>query len=375
MDKVVVRPVSLGIKVKVINERTISITLNKPQKISIEPDGKNAPLLLFANPIETDVPAKDDPNVLYFGPGIHEVAGDIIRPKAGQTVYLAGGAIVKAGIEIAADNVKIKGRGVLDGSQWPWTKGPFRNMIAVDGAKQTEIEGITILGSPKWTVCMRNSDDVTIRNLKLCGSRVQNDDGINPCNTRNVLVTDCFIRSDDDCLAMKGLNADGQNVENIVVENSALWCDRARITLLGHESRAAYMRNITYRNIDIIHMTMTAFLLEPGEEMYLENVLFENIRIHGEGQKSLARMKPVVNQYMRTKSPGFVKNVIFRNIKIHGGNPGDYWFQMVGADEKHTTTNIRFENVSINGKPMTKDSPQTQIGPHTSGIKFRSTQE
>ena len=89
--------------------------------------------------------------------------------------------------------------------------------------------------------CPRNSRNVTIRNVKLCNSRVQNDDGINPCNSQDVLITDCFIRSDDDCVALKGLDLKGENnnVERIAVENSILWCDRARIFLLGHESRAA----------------------------------------------------------------------------------------------------------------------------------------
>ncbi len=93
-----------------------------------------------------------------------------------------------------------------------------------------------------------------------------------PCNSQNVRITDCFIRSDDDCVVLKGLDLDGpnDNVENIVVENSVLWCDPARAFLLGRQSRAAYMRSITLRDLDVIHFTMTPFLLEPGEDMRLE---------------------------------------------------------------------------------------------------------
>ena len=116
--------------------------------------------------------------------------------------------------------------------------------------------------------------NVTVRNVKICNGRVQNDDGINPCNSQDVRITDCFIRSDDDCVALKGLDLDtpDNNVERIVVENSVLWCDRARIFLLGHESRAAFMRDITLRDLDIIHFAMTPFLFEPGEDMHLEDV-------------------------------------------------------------------------------------------------------
>ena len=91
----------------------------------------------------------------------------------------------------------------------------------------------------------------------------QNDDGINPCNSQDVRITDCFIRSDDDCVALKGLslNSPNNNVERITVEKCTLWCDRARIFLLGHESRAAFMRNVTLRNLDIIHFSMTRILV------------------------------------------------------------------------------------------------------------------
>ncbi len=143
-----------------------------------------------------------------------------------------------------------------------------------------------------------HSQNVTVRNVKLCNSRVQNDDGINPCNSQDVLITDCFIRSDDDCIAMKGVNfGRGSNdVQRITVENSTLWCDRARIFLLGHESRAEYMRDLTLKNLDIVHFTMTVFLFEPGEDMRMEGIHVKDVRINGEGQRSFIRLKPVVNQ-------------------------------------------------------------------------------
>ena len=50
-------------------------------------------LHLFANPPETDAPQPGDPNVIYFGPGIHEVSQLVVRNN--QTVYVAGGAVVR----------------------------------------------------------------------------------------------------------------------------------------------------------------------------------------------------------------------------------------------------------------------------------------
>jgi len=234
-----------------------------------------------------------------------------------------------------------------------------------------EVSGITIRGASHWTIVPRNSRNVTVRNVKICGSRVQNDDGINPCNSQDVRITDCFIRSDDDCIAMKGLDLSAANnhVERITVENCILWCDRARIFLLGHESRAAFMRDITLRNLDIIHYSMTPFLFEPGEEMRLQQVAVEDIRIHGEGQDSLARLKPVVNQYMRARVPGYISDVRFRNVVLTG-SPGPYRIQISGADEWHDVRNVSFENVRIAGEKLADGSKRLEVGPHVSGLHF-----
>lgn len=370
LRNVIIRPRSCGIKPVLESDHTISFTLNKPLKFSVEPDGKKSPLLLFANPIEKDVPKASDEGVVYFGPGVHKPEKILI--ESNQTLYLAGGAVVKAEVLAKGNNIRICGRGILDGSDWQWRKGPVGNLIAIRNSTDVEINGITLRGSSHWTIVPRNSKRVTVRNVKLCNSRVQNDDGINPCNSQDVLITDCFIRSDDDCVALKGLDfsAENSNVERIIVENSTLWCDRARIFLLGHESRAAFMRNVTFRNLDIIHFTMTPFLLEPGEDMRLEDITIENIRMHAQGQREFIRLRPVVNQYMRKKVPGFIRNVRFKNITLDG-QPGDYLVQIQGADAEHDVQDVTFENISIVGEKLKKDSNRVHIGKHTENLQFK----
>jgi len=349
-------------------DNALTLTLDAPRKLSIEPDGKRGPLLLFANPMETDAPKPDAPGVIYFGPGIHKPGR--IDLAGGQTLYLAGGSVVKGAVVAEGDNIRICGRGILDGNDYEWRKGPYSVTIGIHG-RNVEVSGITIRGASHWTVVPRNSRHVTVRGIKLCGSRVQNDDGINPCNSQDVLITDCFIRSDDDCVALKGLDysSANSNVERITVEDCVLWCDRARIFLLGHESRAAFMRQVTLRNLDIIHFTMTPFLFEPGEDMRLEDITVENVRLHGEGQRELIRLKPVVNQYMRKKVPGFVRNVQFRNVTVDG-LPGEYLVQLEGADAEHNVRDVTFDHVTIHGQPLAAGQSHLRIGKHVEGVRF-----
>ena len=131
------------------------------------------------------------------------------------------------------------------------------------------------------------------------------------------------------------------------------------------------MRNITLRNLDIIHFSMTPFLFEPGEDMRLEDITVEDIRIHGEGQKEFIRLRPVVNQYMRKKVPGFIRNVRFRNVAVEG-QTGDYLVQIEGADAEHGVRDVSFENVSIMGSKLQEGSSGVRIGKHTENVRFHA---
>ncbi len=366
----VVRPASAGVAVDSVDEHTLVLKFPGPRKVSVEPDGKKGPLLLFANPLEENPPKADAPGVVFFGPGVHKP--EKITLGSGQTLYLAGGAVVKAEVLVEGTGVRILGRGILDGSDWEWRRGPIGNLIAIRKSRDVEVNGVTLRGSSHWTIVPSGSNHVTIRNVKLCNSRVQNDDGINPCNSQDVLITDCFIRSDDDCVALKGLDTsvEPNNVERITVENSTLWCDRARIFLLGHESRAAFMRQVTLKNLDIIHFTMTPFLFEPGENMRLEDITVQDVRVHGEGQRELARLLPVVNQYMRTKVPGFIRNVTFKNVTVEGA-PGEYRIRIAGADGEHDVRGVTLEKVTILGKALSPESPALEVGANARDVRCK----
>ena len=117
---------------------------------------------------------------------------------------------------------------------------------------------------------------------------------------------------------------------------------------------------------------MTAFLFEPGEEMRLEDVTVENVRVHGEGQGELIRLKPVVNQYMRNKVPGYVRDIRFRNVGI-AGRLGPYRVQLSGADENHDVRNVTFQNVDILGAKLTATSERVELGQHVFGVQFENT--
>ena len=370
-DKPVIRPDAWGLQ-PTVKDQTIAFTLDRPRKISIEPYGMKNVLLLFADAPQTDIPDPNDKNVRFFGPGIHRVEGDVLRLTSGQTLYLAPGAVLKAAVFAEdAQNVTLRGRGIIDGADWPWLKGPRGHLVGFIRCKNVTVEGVIIRGSYGWTLVPIQCENVRIDNIKIVGDRVQNDDGINPCNSRQVAIRDCFIRTDDDCISVKGLRQTKREpAEDIVIENMVFWCSRARIILFAHESQAEAMRRIRVSDSHIIHYTMTPFLLEPGENMPITDILFENIHINAAARGEIARLRPTVNQYMSIKIPGRIENVRFNNIDIAADDPAAVFVHLEGADAEHNVSRIAFDALRINGKPVESPAPLLRIHPFVSDIVF-----
>ena len=345
------------------------LDLPGPAKVIVEPDGKKSPLLLFVNPVEKNPPPKD---AIVFGPGIHKPE-KVISVGSGQTLYLAGGAIVKGAVHAEGTNIVIRGRGILCGNDWEWRKGPASVTMRLTGDRII-VEDIIIRGSPHWTIVPTAAANVAIRNVKICNSRVQNDDGINPCNSREVLIEDCLIRSDDDCIAMKGLQRwrpVSPNVEDITIRDCIFWCDRARVFLLGHESQADFMRRIRVSNIQVPHFASVPFVLEPGEEMRLEDVTLENIALRGEGQGGLMTLHPTTNRYMKVLAPGHIAGVAFRNITVTGNPRGKYATTIYGFDAAHSVSNVVLQNVRLPGGVLTSNHPSVKVGPFAPDIQIK----
>jgi hypothetical protein len=389
LEGLAVRPAKYGIKPNVANGE-VTFSTDKQFNISVEPTGQNSPLHLFSNPLEVNAPKQGDANVVYFGPGIHKPTQ--IDLTAGQTLYIAGGAIVKSAVTSTGDNIRIMGRGILCGNDWEHSKGPTARMVWPADGQNILIEDIIIRGAWNWTVAPSRCDQVLIRNLRICGSRCGNDDGIDPCNSSNVTVRDCFLHTDDDSIAVKGTAVSGQNpkvTENITVEDCTFWVDFANGFRIGYESRAVACRNFVARNIDFIHFPnrqqVSIFLIQPADNMPMENLVFEGIRINGEEPLNLVKMLPMMPFGRRPANatarpplvvPGdgpYIHNVTYRDVEVYGKDPSPDTPPKVaiqGLTEIHDIANISFQNVTRYGKQLTADSSNVELGEFVSQVRF-----
>ncbi len=88
------------------------------------------------------------------------------------------------------------------------------------------IEDASFVDSPCWTFLLMLCERVSIRRIRIVGDqRMINNDGIDIDACRDVTVSDCIIRTDDDCIvlrAMQGLHDEPAVCERVVVSNCVL---------------------------------------------------------------------------------------------------------------------------------------------------------
>lgn len=380
IDSACVRPLSYDIPFTIV-ENTVQFSLENPANLSVEVNGDIFHNLhLFANPIDTFKVDKKNPDLIYFGPGIHRIEEGEFRIPSGKTVYVAGGAVMMGRMLIEnAHDVKLLGRGIIDPS--------VKMGIRIANSRNVQVEGLVA------TQCATGgSDSVTIRNVKVI-SYFGWGDGMNVFSSKNVLFDGVFCRNSDDCTTVYGtrLGFEGPS-SNITMQNSTLWADVAHpifIGIHGNAEKPEILENLNYVNIDILDHKekqlnyQGCMAINAGDENLIRNVRFENIRIENFRQGQLVNLRIFFNEKY-CKAPGRgIENVLFKNISYTGNRAEISVIE--GYDAQRKVRNIRFENLRINGQIISDDMPgkpkwyhtgdmaRIYVGPHVENISFLNT--
>ncbi|MGA2033561.1 MAG: glycosyl hydrolase family 28 protein [Thermoguttaceae bacterium] len=340
-------PTSLGI-VPAIQGKSLSFTLRGPRPVTIEVNGNWVHALhLFANPPEAAAPRPDDPSVIYFGPGVHRISG--LRVGDGKTVYLAPGAVVKGTAEgrgpvvaLEGRNIVLRGRGILDGGLCPTHS---RNLLLVRGTDIT-VEGIILRDSSTWNMPIRQSQRVTVRNVKVLGYRA-NSDGIDICNSRDVTVEGCFLRTLDDLIVVKTDKGQGE-ARGIVAKDCVLWNEVAHALSIGAELREN-VDDVRFANCDVIHDKGREWTLRVYhcDSARVSSVRFENIRI----EESPRLISLWIGKFVWTRDleRGHIAGVVFKDIRATAQR---LRVELTGFDETHAVEDVLFQDVVVNGRPL-----------------------
>lgn len=346
-----VRPLSYNIVPTLSANNTYMFSLTKPTNIVFQVNGDIfTPLHLLTNPIEENVPSADDPDVIYFGPGLHSATNGVQNVTSGQTLYLAGGAVLTSSIAVwEASNVTIRGRGVL------YKPGPAP-AVDVEYSNDVTIDGLISLNPKYGSYLVAQCENVTISNVRAF-SATSWGDGIDLYSSKNVLVEKVFMRTSDDCIAIYNHRNDWYgNSTNITVRDSSLWADIAHpinVGTHGNPDDPETLSDVTISNLDILDHRepqmdyQGCIALNVGDANTIRGVLVEDVRVENFREGQLINMRIMYDTSYNTAPGRLISNVTIRNMDYNGNhsNPAI----IVGYDDERIVELIQFENLTING--------------------------
>jgi hypothetical protein len=384
------RPDPKGISASVVDGQVI-IQVSRPGQyfVCINGDaGMEHPFFLFANPPEKEVPVEGAAGVHYFGPGLHEI-GDKYRVGSGETVYLAGGALVQGSIHYEGNEVRICGRGILSdrarmqdriarakadrdaGDTHPWDRNHDQwyaaKVATIYGSgSNAVVEGITIVDSPFYMVRLDGPGTI-VRNVKLI-SDLYNNNGIIAGPRHQIL--DSFFKVEDDVFCwMAPLSLARGNV---------IWKQtNACVIQLGYGYAYTTSHHLFLNNTIIVDQTVVQSRargiigLASSAGTQFTHCRIENLKVYGDILNLLA----IDNWWRPTpwsmKVTGDVQlravKLHLKNVEVTGSERGGWWGPNVAdlADrpvasrlrtEDDGSIEIIFENVRINGRMLQKDA-------------------
>lgn len=352
VNSVEILPSRAGITPKV-DGNTISFVISKPGQyfVKINGDSDNGSrstknLYIFANAPEVDVPSKDDPNVVYFGPGVYE--HKFYKLESNKTYYIAGGAFVYGrfyGSEL--QNVTIRGRGVICG-EYLTDMGDAGRIICINKkSNHINIEGINVMHPKVWTIAMYQSDNIHIDNVHTI-SHGMSSDGCDITGCHDVLVENSFFRGHDDILAVKARDFINempvpQSCENVTFRNCVVWCDSSNPMTIGYETNQD-IRNIRYEKIDVLNISRppvwqleAVMAIEPHNEGVVDGVVYKDIRVDVKvPQNSLFR-------FVVDDGTGAIRDVRVEDVFVnYGGTLGGIIYGTPHAEVSGVSfTNVR----------------------------------
>jgi hypothetical protein len=316
--------------------------------------------------------------IVYIPAGLYYIGNLVL--KSNVALYLQGGSVLRStanpsdyvvkfhkdsqnrdgtwwiSTEDKADNIKLYGRGTLDGNGYVLAHSKnFGNHILVPmNCSRFTLDGLTIRDSGSWSFVVARSNDVVVKNYKHFNSlSAGENDGIDVCESQNVLVQNSIGIGLDDPYSTKtwGVSTDisrkwygnPEPLENVTFDDCFSWSVCVGFKL-GQGSLQP-QTNVTFRNSVVYNCDRGIALQHKYGTAAYKKVLFENIDIERVTSKTYEgpRWFQCIVENGLKDGGGAITDVTIRNIMVRdkGARPS----VLKGLNENSTVSGITFENI------------------------------
>nr|MBQ4319110.1 hypothetical protein [Clostridia bacterium] len=197
------------------------------------------------------------------------------------------------------ENSGIYGGGTINGNGshfgYSYNDPDFRrmsNMVYLSESKNLRLDGITLTNPAYWDCFVVGCEDVIITRLKIkTGQSIPNCDGIDLDCSKRVVISDCIIDTEDDCITFRGnekaLSKEAQKRGNVALEDITVancqirtkGCNAFRIGVGSSPIRNCRITNVIVRDSakGVCMESRYMFNTDENPGCNIENISFNNI--------------------------------------------------------------------------------------------------
>lgn len=260
-------------------------------------------------------------------------------------------------VALEIENSGIRGGGIIDGNGKHFgyrnEEGFWRpsQMVYLCESKNIRIRDIEMLNSTYWTCFVHGCEDVIITGVRIKNNPdILNSDGIDIDTSRRVIISDCLIDSQDDCITFRcdnqlfsKLKDKTKILEDITVTNCQLRthsCNAIRIGVGNGTIKNCFVSNIIVRDSAKGVCIESSYVFNDAEKpgTIIENISFNNVFMEA--------MCPI---FISSQCDGLsdatapdIRNVRFSNMTIEAEHN-----IVVQANEGCVVENVNFNNMDI----------------------------
>jgi polygalacturonase len=330
-----------------------------------------------------DAAAKAGGGTVLLPPGTY-LSGTLFL-KSGVHLYLEAGAVLLGSKDVAdypenrpakrswtdrlvnrsliagekLKNVAIRGHGTIDGQGAAYgvkyLVRPY--LIRLVECEDVLVEGVHLQNSAMWLQHYLACERVMIRGVTVFNFATRNNDGVDIDGCRDVCISDCIFRCDDDGITLKSTME--RPCENVVVTNCVV-STHCNAIKMGTESHGGF-KNITISNCAVYPAQTPGFAhTEPEGQSgialmsvdggHIDGITISNISIQGMLCPIFMRLGDrgrIFTEGVPRPKVGTLRNVQISNVVATGaGARGCFLAGIPG----HAIENLTLENIQITFK-------------------------
>lgn len=191
-----------------------------------------------------------------------------------------------------ADGLTIEGEGEIDGQcklvKMYGKESERPSLIRIFSSKNVTVRDITLRNPRMWTQVYSECSNLLLDQITVIAPPdCPNLDGMDICDSHDVVIRNCNVFSEDDCICLKSHGKEG--LQNILVENNRMLSYHANGIKLG-TATVGPVSHLVIRNNVVTYAKFGGLCIESVDGSAVSDVLVQNLDLYRTSQPVFIRL-------------------------------------------------------------------------------------